>query len=229
MLLQDENLFSNLSNPILNSKDVSVSAARFLNPNSQSCMEKRAYAVVVKVERDFVQTMLPSLYLCGNSRTVEKAYSSSPLIKCPKCWKYGHVKPLCKAESPTCPLCSLQHTKAEHRCPNPSCPRGGNLKAILGCCLGSPAKWSNCGEAHVARSRDRPERPPPPAPQAAPAIEEYQAVLDPDEMDVEADAPQADPSLPAAGGPTPPPKASAHRSRKKPQEPPPLPQQPPQP
>ena len=43
-------------------------------------MEKRAYSVVVNVERDFVQTMLPSLYLFGNSRTVEKAYSSSPLI-----------------------------------------------------------------------------------------------------------------------------------------------------
>jgi len=229
MPLQDENLFSNLSNPILNSKDVSISAARFLNPNSQSSMEKRAYSVVVNIERDFVQTMLPSLYLFGNSRTVEKAYSSSPLLQCPKCWKYGYVKPLCKAESPTCPLCSLQHTKAKHRCPNPSSPRGGNLKAILGCCLASPARYSNCREAHLARSRDCPERPPPPAPRAAPAIEDYQAVLDPDEIDVDTDAPQADPSRPAARGPTPTRKASSHRSRKKPQEPPPLPQQPPQP
>jgi hypothetical protein len=27
---------------------------------------------------------------------------------------------------PTCPLCSLAHTKADHRCPNPTCPKGGN-------------------------------------------------------------------------------------------------------
>jgi len=63
--------------------------------------------VVVNVEPDSVQTMLPSIYLFGNSRTVEKAYSSSPLTQSQKCWKYGHVKPLCKADTPTCPLCSL--------------------------------------------------------------------------------------------------------------------------
>jgi len=198
MPLQDENLFSYLSDSILNSKNVTISAARFLNPNRQSCMEKRAYSVVVNVEPDSVQTILPSIYLFGNSRTVEKAYSSSPLTHCQKCWKYGHVKPLCKAESPICPLCSLQHTKAEHCCPNPSCPSGGNLKAILGCCLASPARCSNCWEAHSPRSRDCPERPPPPALPAAPAIQENQAVLDPDQIDVHPDAQPADPSRPAA-------------------------------
>jgi len=159
MPLQDEDLSSYLSDSILNSTGVTISAARFLNPNRQSHMEKYAYSVVVNVEPDSVQTMLPSIYLFGNSRTVERAYSSSPLTQCQKCWKYGHVKPLCKAESPTCQLCSLQHTKANHRCPNPSlaCPSRGNLKAILGCCLTSPARWSNCGKAHSARSQDCPE------------------------------------------------------------------------
>jgi len=119
MPLQDEDLFSYLSDSILNSKDITISAARFLNLNRLSRMEKRAYSVVVNVEPDSVQAMLPSIYLFGNSRTVERAYSSSPLTQCQKCWKYGHVKPLGKAETPTCPLCSLQHTKAEHRCLNP--------------------------------------------------------------------------------------------------------------
>jgi len=164
MALQDADLFNYLSDSILNSKDVTISAARILNPSRQSRMEKRAYSVVVNVEPDSVQTMLPSIYLFGNSRTVERAYSSSPLTQCQKCWKYGHVKPLCKAETPTCPLCSLQQTKAEHLCRNPSCPSWGNLKAILGCCLASLARCSNCGEAHSARSQDCPERPPPPAP-----------------------------------------------------------------
>jgi len=220
MPLQDEALFNYLSDLILNSKDVTISAARFLNLNRQSLMEKRAYSVVVNVKPDSVQTMLPSIYLFGNSRTVEKAYSSSPLTQCQKCWKYGHVKPLCKAETPTCPLCSLQHTKAEHRCPNPSCPSGGNLKAILRCCLASPARCSNCGEAHSARSRDCPERPPPLAARTALAVEQNQAVIDPDQMDVHQDAQQADPNRPAAQGSNTPPKASSHQSRKKPQEPP---------
>jgi len=84
---QDEDLFNYLSDSILNSKDVTISAARFLTPNRQSRMEKRAYSVVVNVEPDSVQTMLPSIYLFGNTRTVERAYSSSPITQCQKCWK----------------------------------------------------------------------------------------------------------------------------------------------
>jgi len=157
---QEDHLFSCLSNFILNSKDVAISAAHFLNPNSQSRIEKYPYSVVVNIEPDSVQTILPSIYIYGNSRTLEKAYSSSPITQYQKCWKYGHVKPLCKAVSPIYPLCSLQHSKAEHRCPNPSCPSGSNLKATLNCCLAYPARYSNCGGAHSARSRDCPEGPP---------------------------------------------------------------------
>jgi len=157
---QEEHLFSCLSNFILNSKDVAISAAHFLNPNSQSCIEKYAYSVGVNVQPDSVQTMLLSIYIYSNSRTVEKVCSSSPITQYHKCWKYRHIKPLCKAESPICPLCSLQHSKAEHCCLNPSCPSGSNLKAILNCCLAYPARYSNCGRAHSARSRDCPEGPP---------------------------------------------------------------------
>jgi len=151
---QDEELFNYLSDFIRNSMDVIISAARFLNPNHPSIMEKRAYSAVGNVEPDSIQTMLPSIYLYGNTKTVEKAYSSSPITQCQKCSKYGHVKRLWKAEGPTCPRCSLQHTKLEHRCPNPSCPRGRNLQAILNCRLLSPARGSNSAEQHSARSRD---------------------------------------------------------------------------
>jgi len=84
MPLHDEDWFSYLSDSILNSKDVTISAAHFLNPNRLSRMAKRAYSVVVNVEPDSVQTMLPSIYLFGNSRTVEKAYPSSPITQCQK-------------------------------------------------------------------------------------------------------------------------------------------------
>jgi len=82
---QDEDLFNYLSDSILNSKDITSSAARFLNPNRQSRMEKHAYSVVVNVKPDSVQAMLSSIYLYGNTRTVEKAYSSSPITHCQKC------------------------------------------------------------------------------------------------------------------------------------------------
>ena len=115
--------------------------------------------------------MLPAIHLYAGSRMVERAYSSSPETQCEKCWKFGHVKHQCKEEAPTCPFCLLSHMKAEHRCPNPSCPKGGNLKPVLDCCPAAPAKCPNCGESHSAHSRDCPERPPPSLPpqQVAPA------------------------------------------------------------
>ena len=113
------------------------------------------------VNPETVQTMLPTIHLYGGSRTVERANSAYPQTQCKKCWKFGHVKYQCKEETPTCPFCLLNHTKAEHRCPNPSCPRGGNLKPVLNCCPAPPAKCPNCGEPHSTRSRDCSERPAP--------------------------------------------------------------------
>ena len=70
-------------------------------------------------------------------------------------------KPLCK--NPTvCPLCAGPQAKAEHRCPNPTCPRGGNLKPVLNCCIASPARYPNCSEDHSAGYRDCMARPIPP-------------------------------------------------------------------
>ena len=63
MPYQGEDLFSYLTESILNSKDITISAACFLNPNPQSRVEKRAYLVVVNVEPDAIQAMLPSIYL----------------------------------------------------------------------------------------------------------------------------------------------------------------------
>ena len=146
----DEDLMSRLSESILNLKDITILSAQFLNPNRPARLQKKAFSVVVNVEPDSVQAMLPSINLYGGSRTVERAYSSSPQTQCKKCWKFGHVKHLCKEEAPTCPFCSLGHTKAEHRCPNPSYPKGGNLKPVLDCCPAAPAKCPNCGEPHSA-------------------------------------------------------------------------------
>ena len=48
---------------------------------------------------------------------------------------------------------------------------------------------------------------PPHTPHAAPAIEENQAVLDPDQPDIHQDVPQADPTRPAARGSNSPPQS----------------------
>ena len=88
------------------------------------------------------------------------------LGQCGICWKFGHVKQRCK--SPTvCSLCSGPHPKSQHRCSNPSCPKEGNLRPVLNCCVASPACCPNCGEDHGAGYRDcsaRPLPPPPPSP-----------------------------------------------------------------
>jgi len=142
-----------------------------------------------KVDRDSVQAMLSSIDLSGNSWVVEMAYSSSPLSQSQKCWKFGQVKPPCKADHFTSPLCSLQHTKAEHRCPNPSCPKKGNLKPLLNCCLTLLAKCPNSREPHPVRSRDYPERPPGTMPRRESTPEGTQALRDTDRMDDLPDTP----------------------------------------
>src|SRR5207302_731624 len=56
----------------MSSSGVSISAARFLNPDHGSRAEKRAFSVVVNVDPTDAQILLPSLYLFGGSRKVEK-------------------------------------------------------------------------------------------------------------------------------------------------------------
>jgi len=96
------------------------------------------------------------------SRTVERAYSSNRYTQCKNCWGFGHVAPRCPSVDPTCPISSLNHTRAMHRCPNLTCPGGGNLKATPGCCYSSPPRCANCEGAHTATHRDCVSRPAPP-------------------------------------------------------------------
>jgi hypothetical protein len=168
MPYEDSLLYDELHDSILNSRGISISAARFLNPDRSSRAEKRAFSVVVNVDSEDVSALLPSLHLFGGSRRVERAYSSYPSTQCRNCWEFGHVQQRCRTPHPVCPLCSLHHSKNEHRCPNPSCPGGGNLRSVLNCCLASPAKCPNCEGDHSASFRECPARPAPPPPRAMP-------------------------------------------------------------
>ena len=114
-------------------------------------------------------------------------FSSSMNSQCKKCWKFGHIPTRCPSTLPVCPFCSLSHTKAEHRCPNPSFPKGGNLRPVLAYCPSSVACCPNCQEEHSARSRDCPARP-----KTTPEAEELLSRQTHDSMDLVED--QAGPS-----------------------------------
>ena len=158
---------------IFNAQSVLITKARFLNPDRNSCLrDKKAFSVVVQVPADDRRTLadLSKIPILGGNFVIERAYLSSPSKQCNHCWRFGHVKPRC--QNPTvCPLCTGSHTKAEHRCPNPTCPKGGNLKPVLNCCIASPARCPNCSEDHSAGYRDCTARPVPP-PRGAPSAPE---------------------------------------------------------
>ena len=156
-----DELFPSLAESILNSKNIRILAARFLNPDARSREGKTATSVVVSVHPGDVQAMGSSIRLFSRSRTIERAYSSNRYTQCKKCWAFGHVAPTCPSADPTCPISSLNHTRTSHRCPNPTCPGGGNLKATPGCCSSSPPRCVNCGGDHTAVHRDCESRPSP--------------------------------------------------------------------
>ena len=147
-------------------------------------------------------------------------FSSSKNSQCKKCWKFSHIPTRCPSTLPVCPFCLLSHTKAEHRCPNPSCPKGGNLRPVLACCLSSVACCPNCQEEHSTRSRDCPSRP-----KTASYTSEVRPRQAQDSMDVAEDqagpstvsrpAPGATPRTPSAPvlpRDAPPPRQRAHRT-----------------
>jgi len=183
-----EELFPCLAESILNSKNVRILAARYLNPDTRSREGKTATSVILSVHPGDVPTMGSSIRLFSRSRTVERAYSSSRYTQCKNCWGYGHVAPRCPSTDPVCPICSLNHTRAMHRCPNPTCPGGGNAKAVPGCCSSSPPHCVNCGADHTATNRDCESRPsPPPLRRSTAAAEVIPPPPNGDEMDTEAD------------------------------------------
>jgi len=139
-----EELFLCLAESILNPKNIGILAARYLNPDAQSREGKIAISVIVSVHPGDVLTMGSSIRLFSRSHTIERAYSSNTYTQCKNCWGYAYVAPRCPSTDPVCPICSLNHTRAMHRCPNPTCPGAGNTKAVPGCCSSSPPRCINC-------------------------------------------------------------------------------------
>jgi len=72
-----EELFPSLVVSILNSKEVQILSARFLNPNPESRAGKSATSVIVSVNPGAVPRMGSSIRLNSRWRTFERVYSSN--------------------------------------------------------------------------------------------------------------------------------------------------------
>jgi len=120
--------------------------------------------VVITVDPQNVSALTSGVVILSQKRKVELAFSSSRTSQCKNCWRYGHAHQRCPATHPTCPICALDHTRAAHRCQNPTCLRSGNNKPVPSCCPTSPPHCCNCGGDHTATFRECAARPPPPVP-----------------------------------------------------------------
>jgi len=160
----NEGLFVYLRTAILNAKGVKITSARFLNPDPVARSLKLASSVVVTTTPEEGKKMGSNIFLLSRKREIKTAHSANKTTRCRNCQRYGHTAPVCKYDHPVCSICALQHRKTEHRCPNPTCPKEGNLHPVANCCSASPAHCANCGDDHPATHPTcpaRPSRPPP--------------------------------------------------------------------
>jgi len=134
----DEQLFTFIKNSIHNAKAVTIGSASYLNKDRATRLSKQATSVVVSVNPDDVPVLLPALVLFSKRLKVEETTQANLYTQCLNCYRFGHAHPRCSQKHPTCPYCALHHTRSAHRCQNPTCPRGGDTKAVSGCCPTSP-------------------------------------------------------------------------------------------
>jgi len=160
----EEELFPYLRQAILNNKATQILSARYLNPSRDSREAKQATSVVITVDPHKVQALTSGVVILSQKRKVELAFSSSKTSQCKNCWRYGHAHQQCPTTHPTCPICVLHHTRAAHRCQNPTCPRSGNNKPVPACYPTSPPRFCNCCNDYTATFRECPARPPPSVP-----------------------------------------------------------------
>jgi len=195
----EEELFPYLRQAILNDKATPILSARYLNPSRDSREPKQATSVVITVHPHNVQALTSGVVILSQKRKVELAFSSSKTCQCKNCWRYGHAHQRCPATHPTCPICALHHTRAAHRCQNPTCPRSGNNKPVPSCCPTSPPRCCNCGNDHTAKFRECPAQPPPSVPSRTGSPAPAPTGQDP--MDLAVDGGPAPTTPPSGKGP----------------------------
>ena len=200
-LPQDEEeleLFPYLRQAIHNDKATPILSARYLNLSRDSRGTKQATSVVVTVNPQHVATLTSGVVILFQKRKVELAFSASCFSQSRNCWRYGHATQWCPATHLTCPICVLHHTRAAHRCQNPTCSWSGNNKPVPSCCPTSPPHCCNCGNDHTATFKECLARPRPAVPSRNPTPEPQGH----DHIDVAVDGDQAPSTSPRGAGPS---------------------------
>ena len=117
-----------------------------------------------KNDQGIGSALTSGVFIRSQKRKVALAFSANRTSQCRNCWRYGHAHQRCPATHPMCPIFALHHTRAAHRCQNPTCPQSGNNKPVPSRCPTSPPHCCNRGNDHTATFRECPARPPPPVP-----------------------------------------------------------------
>lgn len=156
-----DNLYTQLSESIRNATGVTIFSARFLQRDTAK--RKDSGSVVVTVTPDDVGVIGLKINLFSQLRNVQRLYRANKTDICRFCSKFGHTAPACKATHPIYPLCSLAHRRSEHRCPNPTCPKEGNLNAVPDYCPSSTLLCPHCNGPHAANFKNCPSHPIPQA------------------------------------------------------------------
>ena len=97
----DDQLFPFLKSSILNAKAVKISAARYLNNDRASKISKQATSVVISVDHDDLQKLLPSFFLFCELLKVEKTVNANRYTQCNNCYRFGHASQRCKQTHPS--------------------------------------------------------------------------------------------------------------------------------
>ena len=169
----DEPLVTCIKKSIQNAKEVTIGSARYLNKDRTARLSKQATSVIVSVNPDDVPILLPTLFLFSKRLKVEKTRQANRYTQCLNCYCFRHAHPRCTQKHPTCPYCALHHPHSAHRCRNPTCPKGGDTKAVSGWCPTSRPHCLNCSDDNDAFSRECKARPvTPPQPEAPPPCDE---------------------------------------------------------
>jgi hypothetical protein len=126
-----------------------MTATRYLKPNPED-RQKQTTLLVISVTPDQISLLTDSIQFFSRLRKCKKMFSSSAVIQCHHCSRFGHLMKLCKQELPTCLICAGAHFKEAHHCGNPGCIKGGNDKPVPACCNTTPLKCPNCGDKYTA-------------------------------------------------------------------------------
>ena len=153
-----EALFVYLKSAMLNAKGLTITSARFRNPDPDARALKDASLVVVTTTPEEGKKMGSYIFLLSRKREVKVAHSANKTTRCRNCQRYGQTAPVCMYDHPVCSICPLHHRKTEHRCPNPTYPKEGNLRPVANCYSASPPHCANCGDDHPATGPSSPAR-----------------------------------------------------------------------